>query len=470
MRTIITLCFCLIFVGSNAQPTTLTPQQMQADLTYLNKYLRKWHPTYYAYTSKSEMTAFYDSLKNNCLMTTTDIDFLRMVRQAVHKVGCGHTGVGGIKSLKNEPLAFLPIKFWILNNRLFIQSPTEQDSTFRVGDEILAINGVKSLELIQKMSELAFTDGHNTTHLIKSVEYNFGVFLYFLYGKKDLYELTIKNKMGDITTANIKAETPKKEVKENVEEVDSTHYTIKGHNITLRKMDVDSETMLIDVNSFQGKKQRKTLKNVFQYLHQHKTKSLIIDLRGNGGGSVFKGNTLLNYLLDERIRPLVIHRKPNLSFINPHFKASFWERITPILFTLNPLQYPNKNGWNHCFPFFKKSKNHFDGNIYIITDGNTFSMASYVTSYLKYKKQAIIVGEETGGSEYGSRAMAGGSIQLPHSKVKIKLNVYQMTHLLGIQDSGHGVIPDYSTPYDIEDKLKNRDLELEKIKSLISKN
>lgn len=94
-------------------------------------------------------------------------------------------------------------------------------------------------------------------------------------------------------------------------------------------------------------------------------------------------------------------------------------------------------------------------------------MASYVASYLKYKKQAIIVGEETGGSEYGSRGMAGGHITLPNSEVKVQLNIYQMTHRLNIEDKGHGVMPDHATQYSIDDKLAGKDLDIEAIKGLI---
>ena len=45
MRTIIIFLLCFIASLSTAQSVHLTPQQMKADLEYLNKYLRKWHPS-----------------------------------------------------------------------------------------------------------------------------------------------------------------------------------------------------------------------------------------------------------------------------------------------------------------------------------------------------------------------------------------------------------------------------------------
>jgi hypothetical protein len=467
MRSIFILLFSFIGILSTAQTATLTPQQMKADLDYLNKYLRKWHPSYYDYTKKTDMNAYYSRLKDSCTATTSNLDFITMVRKAVNKVGCGHTGVYNFKGSTGKSPALLPLNVWVLSNRLFVKSLSTPDSLLKIGDEILEINGEKAGDLIEKTAELAFTDGFNKTHKMYGLEFNFPVFHYLIYGKQENYALKIKNTEGTISIINLTSEVPKEGVKMVKPIKDSANCVIRGNSVALYKTAIDSSTMVMDIDNFNGAKQGKSYRQIFTHLRKNKVKNLVIDLRNNGGGNVFKGNKLLTYLLDQAVLPVVISRKPNLTFINPRFKGGFWERITPILFTLNPLQYPNKNGWNHCFLFFKKSRNHFDGDIYVLTNGGTFSMASYVASYLKHKKQAVIVGEETGGSEYGSRAMAGGRIQLPNSEIKIKLNIYQMTHLLNIEDKGHGVMPDVATPYSIEDKLTHKDVEMEAVKLLI---
>jgi C-terminal processing protease CtpA/Prc len=301
------------------------------------------------------------------------------------------------------------------------------------------------------------------------LEVNFSAFHFFVYGKQDNYTLTIKNRVGDTSIVSVKSEVPKEAKATKKTLKDSANCLIKGNAVALYKTDFDASIRVIDIDNFSGARQGKTFRQIFKHLRKNQIKNVVIDLRNNGGGSVFTGNKLLGYLLDAPIRPVVISRKPNLTFINLRFKGGLLERTAPILFTLNPLQYPNKNGWNHCFLFFKKYRNHFDGNVYVLTNGGSFSMASYVASYLKYKKQAVIVGEETGGSEYGSRGMAGGHIKLPNSAVKIQLNIYQMTHLIGIEDKGHGLQPDHAIEYSIDDKLASRDLEMEKIKMLIKK-
>lgn len=470
MRTLIIFLLCFIASLSTAQSVILTPQQMKADLDYLNKYLKKWHPSYYAYTQKEDINAFYSRLKDSCTTPTAASIFQTTVYKAVNKVGCGHINVWGFRSIATgRNAAVLPLKVWVLNNRLFIKSALKKDSTLKMGDEILEINGEKAADLIEKTSELAFTDGFNRTHKTYSLEYAFNAYHYITYGKQNNYAIKIKNRAGDISDANILSDTLKNTFTTYKIVKDTANRVIKGNAVALYKTDFDSSTMIIDIDNFNGSKQGKTFKKIFRHLRKQGTKNVVIDLRDNGGGNVFKGHRFLTYFLDAPITPVVISRKPNLTFINPRFRGRFFQKITPILFTLNPLQYPNRNGWNHCFLFFKKYRNHFDGNVYVMTNGGTFSMASYVASYLQHKKQAVVVGEETGGSEYGSRAMASGHITLPNSEVKIQFNIYQMTHRLNIEDKGHGVMPDHATQYTIDDKLTGKDIDIEAIKNIIKK-
>ena len=469
MRTIFILLLCFTFSLTFAQNRKLNPQQMKEDLDYLNKYLKKWHPAYYDYTNKEQMDAYYSLLKNNCTQDSSILYFAKTVRQAVNKVGCGHMGTFGTTDKNTKTPALLPLNVWALDNRLFLKSSWTQDSFMKVGDEILAIDGVDAATLIQQTSELAFTDGFNKTHKTFRLCTNFSVFYYFMYGQKEKITLTVKNKTGNISELMLNSIVPDSIKQSKTIVKDTLPYLVKGDKIRMYQSDFDSSTVVLDINSFGGKKQNKTYRQAFKYLHTHKTQNLVIDLRDNGGGRAFKGNKLLTYLLDQPVIPMVISRKPNLTFINPKFKGGFFGKITPILFTINPLQYPNKHGWNHLFPFFKKYRNHFDGKVFVLTNGGTFSMASYVTSYLKNKRKAIVIGEETGGGEYGSRGMAQGHFTLPNSKLNIKLNVYQLTHALNIKDTAHGVIPNHETTYTIDDILNHRDLDMEKVEALVKK-
>ncbi len=455
-----------------SQVLTFTPAQMRADLEYMNRYLRKWHPSYYTYTPEQEMNDFYKALSDSCYDTLTLNQFRTRLRQAVNKVGCGHMNVLN-PDIYNPavPPELIPLDVWITGERLYVRKYRGVDSLLSQGDEILSINGISAADILKRTTELVITDGYNATHKISGVQHLFPIYYYYVFGPTAGFQIERKSTTGE--TAKVEfapvPQTNKPELNPG-NPVDSTRILIQGNGLALYSMDSVMNAALIDIDRFQGKKHRQSYRQMFRYLRLNDIDHLVVDLRNNGGGGVFKGNNFLAYMLRPAIRGLNISRQPNLTAFNLKFKTGFMTRITPILFMLNPLQYPGSGGWHHFFPFFRKGRNHFNGRIYVLANGGTFSMASYTTTYLKHKRDAIVIGEETGGGEAGSRGMVGGDILLPNTGLKIMLNVYQVRHNLKTEDTGHGVMPDYPVKYNIEDHLQQKDLEMEVVRKLIQNN
>jgi hypothetical protein len=470
-KRIIRLIWILIFLPPtlSSQVLTFTPTQMRADLETMNRYLRKWHPSYYTYTPDTEMNAFYEMLSDSCYDTLTLNQFRTRLRQAVNKVGCGHMNVSNPDTYDPAVLPeLIPLDVWITGEQLYVRKYRGEGGFLNPGDEILSINGVSAAEILERTEELVFTDGYNTTHKIYGVEQVFPIYYYYVFGPTAGFQIERKSTTGE--TAKVEfapvPQTNKPELNPG-NPVDSTRILIQGNGLALYSMDSVMNAALIDIDKFLGKKHRQSYRQMFRYLRLNDIDHLVVDLRNNGGGGVFKGNNFLAYMLKPWIRGLNISRQPNLTMFNPKFKNNFMSRITPLLFMLNPLEYPGKGGWHHFFPFFRKGRNHFNGRIYVLANGGTFSMASYTTNHLKHKRGAFVIGEETGGGEAGSRGMVSGDIILPNTGLKISLNVFQVRHNLKIEDSGHGVMPDYPVTYSIEDRLQQKDLEMELVRKLI---
>jgi hypothetical protein len=462
--------FLLFFFVQNcfAQVQKLSARQMGKDLDVLNKHLRKWHPTYYAYTEKEEMNAFYDSLKTVCAEPKTTREFRQIIHLALNKVGCGHIGLQMPKKMPSlDSINAIPFDVFLLKNRLFVRKYYGKDTVFKVGDELTKINNVSAQQLIKNLGNFISSDGFNTTHKEAVLEQYFPIYYYLAQGQITEFKIKTSENNAIKSIAATKRSTSVQQFVRN--RSDSTNLIIKGNGIALYKVDFDTKTMLIDFKSFLGKGQQRTYAKIFKYLRQNDVQNLIVDLRDNGGGNVFKGNNFLKYFHKSTFFACNLTRKPNLTIINPKFKAGFFVRITPLFFMLNPLQYPSKRGWHHVFPFVKKFKNHYDNKTYVITNGRTFSMAAYAASVLKNKVGATTFGEESGGSNVCSRGMAGGKIKLPNSKMMISLNVYNMRYNRNEKDNGHGVMPDYEVNYTIQEKIMKVDLELDKIKELIEK-
>jgi len=472
LRGIFSLLFIVLFLSAhlNAQIPLLSKEEMHKDLDQLNRYMKKWHPAYYAYANKEQMQEHYTAMKALCADSMSLREFRNVLRKTVDKVGCGHISVYGRKSASKGPsIPLIPVKVKLLEDRLFVVTCADSLMRIKPKEEIISIEGEASKDWINSMKELSLSDGYNQTHKTYSAEINFAVFVYYLLGPREKFILKLKDSLGEIYETVLYTKIPV--AQPNTILNDSSRKSILNEGgIHLQKLDGCVGTYLLDVDHFTGKRQGKWFRQVFKILKSDHCQNLIIDLRGNGGGNVFKGNIFLAYLLDQPVRFFTFHRRLSLTPFNPKFKASFLERITPLLFCLNPIQFPGRHGWYHSFPFFKKYKYHFDGQIYLLTNGGTFSMASYVTSHLKHQRNAIVIGEETGGNEYTCRGMASGKIQLTESGLRVGLNIYQLISGLGLKDSGHGVMPAYPLTYQPQDWQQNLDLELIKVTELINKN
>lgn len=469
IRIFLSIFCCLGFFVAFGQISYLTPKEMQEDLLYMDKYLRRWHPTYYSYSDKATMDAFYNKVITSLDTSLTIGQFRVKVKQAASKIGCGHIGVemSAKNRIKIDSALLLPFDVYLISGKLFVRNYYGKDSLFQAGDQLISINQLSTKKLIDTLSQIIMSDGYNTTHKTYLLEKSFFGYYYQVFGPQahfDIEVMTADQQQKTLAITTINRSTTFNNYFRNP--VDTTNILIKGDGISLLKSGFDTSTFIIDINSFSGRGQRKTCKEIFKYLHFKNAQHVVVDLRDNGGGKLFFGHYFLKYLIKDKFFGINLSRIPRPALLNPKFKAGFFERITPILFTLNPIQYPSKRGWNHYFPFMRKHKYHYDKNIFVITNGMTFSMAALAATRLKQKANAILIGEESGGSEYGSRGMAGGRIILPHSKIEVRFNIYQLTYGRG-KDSGYGLLPDYEVNYTIQERMEKKDLEMLKIKELI---
>jgi C-terminal processing protease CtpA/Prc len=81
--------------------------------------------------------------------------------------------------------------------------------------------------------------------------------------------------------------------------------------------------------------------------------------------------------------------------------------------------------------------------IYLITDGFSVSASSLVASYLKYYANAEVIGAESGGTYTGNNGRAYPEVQLPNSKIKIRLPLQYISYFPGVPDEGRGVKVDH---------------------------
>ena len=114
-----------------------------------------------------------------------------------------------------------------------------------------------------------------------------------------------------------------------------------------------------------------------------------------------------------------------------------------------------------------KTKNHFDGNIYILQGGLSFSAATMFVSNLKDQKNVCVIGEETGGGNYGNTAMYLPTVILPNSNLRLVLPLYRLVINASKQKDGRGILPNILIPPSSIAIKQGIDLKMVAVKKMI---
>lgn len=475
-----TLCLLFLFVcgiAGYAQEKafdihqTYSVEQLREDIDYLEKYLLKFHPDPYRYISKDSLLAFIATTKGRINRPLNEMQARFYIKQIVAKIGCGHTDVASskayAKTVAKLSRPILPLNTFLLDDgRLIVINNLSKDSAILVGDEITAIDGHPTDTILKTIFSVFTTDGRNQTYKKRGIKYEWFKYYYsFCYGFNSTYRVALRHGNGSSYESKLEAISslkdtlilPKQDSAGILQKTRTCRYSILEHSKPIA---------LIDIDGFAGKHWNRFFRKSFKDIKRKGIDHLVIDLRDNGGGKINNGLEMMSYLIPKTVK-VPFDRKPNLIPFNRRLKMDAGSRITPLLFTFFLPEIPKKGRLRHFFFGFPKHHKGYRGNIYVLVNGKSFSMSCIAAAYLKYKAGATIIGDETGGNIAGSNAIINGTLRLPHTKVRIFVPVYHIYHDIGVENNGHGIMPDHHTTYSKEDVLKGLDVDLEKVKELV---
>jgi hypothetical protein len=450
---------------------TYTVQEVLEDIDYTEKYLLKFHPDPYRYISEDSLRAFIKATKLKITKPLNEMQVRFFIKQIVAKIGCGHTDVASSRAyaktvLKlNRPI--MPLNTYLLDNKkLIIINNLSEDSLIKAGDEISTIDGHPIDTVLKTIFSIYTTDGYNETCKKRGIKYEWFKYYYsFCYGFKPEYKVTFKNAKGESGTSKLQAISSLKDTL-ILPKKDSVNYLERTKTCRYSVIDDTKPLAVIDIDGFSGRHWSRFFRRSFKDIRKKEISNLVIDLRDNGGGQINDGLTLLSYLIPKTIS-VPFDRKPNLLPFNPRLRMGFGTRLTPLLFTLFLPETIKKGRLRHYFFGFPKHRNAYKGTIYVLINGKSFSMSCIAAAYLKYKVNATLIGDETGGNVAGSNAIINGTLLLPNTRVKIFVPIYHIYHDINVKNNGHGVMPDYRTIYSKPDIIEGVDVDLNKVKELV---
>jgi hypothetical protein len=425
----------------------LKADSLLSDFTILKTTFKESHPFMFSYISEEH----FDNLSNDIVIQikkgVTLSQFHYLVSRLLSQVGCGHTYAYPLNDLKNR-MKFtddLPFEVSILDESLYISRVYDKSFEKYIGKNVNSINKISVSEILRSVNYVISSDGYNVTYKHFQFQNKFNYYINLVLNNPD-------SLVFDLTNESFVVSFPTKFVKSmKDDEPESGFYDLVGK----------SKTVVLTLVDFDGGK--RLIKKCFKHLSKNQTENLIIDLRNNGGGNGNIGSYLTSFIVDTTTT-YYLDKKTN-----PFRYKEYIQKRQGIIISNQFIQKDSITK-SYYFKVHPKKKYNFNGKLYVLINGGTFSTGAYVASVLKHKTKSTFVGEETGGSEYGIGGGVIGKLVLPYSKVCIKFPMYYWKFNATDKQNGTGVIPDLRIINIPTDSLSKNDKELERVLDLINKN
>jgi hypothetical protein len=401
-----------------------------SDLNELIHVLEEIHPNLYHTQTKIASENLVKYLTNNLSDSISSLQFQKILRQTIASFDEGHTRAffDGLTHKKFLAGKTLPFEITIdessghfIVSRLF----EARIGDLKAGDKILSVNGLDFSKIYE--SSMRYLGGLPTYK--KAIFCEDALEFILLNGLKEPFHSAFRG--GKTFTQSINV-IP---VAENQKNNTNTNYEFSLIDnriayLNYRRMDEDDKPF----NYF--------LDSCFSVIKEKSIKSLIIDLRENGGGNSDFGETLLGYITKKPFRMSA----GNLWKVSEQFQRYFRVNYPDWAKQEDGQKYLNARVGTlietkiEAISRLQSPKHFFEGKVFVLIGPKTFSSANMLADAIKTFHLATLIGEPTGEpvNDFGETM----SFKLSKSKATIMTSTKQHISADGKQGNRNPVIPD----------------------------
>lgn len=484
------LACCLLLIAScsvskNYSPSKkYAPQTLQADYDLLREILERKHPSLYWYTPKEKMDTYFDEYRKVIRDSMTEAQFNWLcLAPLLHKIHCGHTSVSMSKSYtkwaKGKSFPSFPAFLRVWKDTMVVTGflTRGKDSVLSRGTFVHSINGVPNNLLIKYLFDHLPEDGYADNVNYSRISGNFPYYHRSIMGLSKEYVIEYSDSAGVKRKRNFplfvpKIDSARRDTVKPVTGPKPAKPTRKDKLEWLRKLTIDSagDYAVMTVNTFSSGNLRRFFNRSFRELKKRNIKYLVLDLRSNGGGKVERSNILTRYLSAKafRVADTVFANEQHVAPYGKYLKGGFLNSVAMIFASSKQAdgKYHMRHFERH---YFKPKKNRFEGKLYVMTNGPTFSAASLVTNVLKGQPHVTVVGEETGGGWYGNSGMLIPDLTLPETKLRVRLPLYRLVQFDHRPEvKGSGIKPDVVITPSYDALMKGYDKKMRVVTEMIA--
>lgn len=458
--------------------------QLRKDYHYFRNILEESHPSLYWFTPKDSMDRYFDAGLASISDSMTEPQFRNLLSYVTTKIHCGHTTVRFSQQYSDYldtvrlPVFPLHVKVWP-DSMTVITNLNRKDAILKRGTVITAVNGRTVAQLTDTFFNYISGDGYieSGKYQVLSNRGSFGGLYRNVLGLTNEFNITYRDQEGNeretivplydprADTLN-RPPTPTKPAAKQPRPAPQPPMLNAVRNI---QIDTTLSSAYMTINTFsRGNRLRGFFRRSFREMKQRQIRYLVIDVRSNGGGDAGISTKLTRYISNKPF-------KLADSLYTPSRKSHYsnliqWQPVYWLMMQF--VTRKHKDGLYH-FGYFErhyfkpKKKNHFNGEVYVITGGNSFSATTMFAGAIQGQDNVKIVGEETGGGAYGNSAWMIPDVTLPNSGVRFRLPRFRLVMNKELVKQGRGIIPDIEAAPTIETIRQGIDPKVDTVRKII---
>lgn len=480
-------------------------EKLQKDIDYTQRKLERYYPNLYGYISKEQLNYKFDSIRKVVSKPMTSKEFYFAISPVIASVRQGHMSMIPVskrvskkeaKRLKKSgdgPLSQFVFEWKA--EKLYVVKSKSKKNKIEEGTEVVSVNETTPQHLFSKYRKSFTSDGFNSTFIRKSFGKRFSLFmtneigindsLTYVFKKKDsLFTKVVSRNKPIVKTAVVKdsakiiaktdVDKAKLKKEKKLKRIYGFDATSKEYIKTLKVVPSDSSVAVLKIKNFSQGRYYRVYDEFFDSIKKMNIKTLVIDIRDNPGGRVSDAVELYSYLTDKEytiLQPAEVTSKTSMwkwgAFRSaPKLAYPFLAAAYPIYMGFSYFKTTKNEDGKYYYKLVgsrpqKNSPNYFSGKVYVLINGGSFSAACIVASSLDSHPNVTFVGEETGGAYNGTVAGVMPVVTLPNSKISLRLGLMNIKTINQTDLDGRGIFPDKEIIPTLEDKISNKDPELE---------
>jgi len=454
-----TVVFAQISFGQ--QQTKYSAEQVRTDFEYLYKTLDASHYDLYLNTKKEVFDKEFKRISESITDSLTLLQINRLFLPFVSLSKESHCSLElpfreyYTNYIRSGGTLF-PFNVYFNDNRVFVLDNFSSDTSILSGDEIISINGKLIKEIMKGLyKSLGGENDYTKNIMIEAI--SFPRILWMINGEDKNYNVSIKKHNGREINNNIssipswefegkmakKKPLPFMNQSRTFEYINDIAYLRPGTFYNAPKY--EASQVKINSDMFDNKEYIQLLDSCFTVIHNKHTQVLIIDLRGNPGGSATFSNPMVAFFA---IEPFTIGTK--FLVRTSEISKNFWKDMNEIypLFIDIKKEIMSKENGSRFEMLTSKYKVQprtdslkFKGSVYVLINRFSGSQAIEVPAMIQHYGFGKLIGERT------SPMMSANGRQF--RLLNTQLTVTFPEAYYGDTLMSKGVIPDYAINDDV---------------------